>query len=164
MRIRRAILDLDLEALHKLNQLISPDESIESLRNDLKNLRQGDVFVAEEDCCVLGFISVAYPFWNQVALTFHLVVLAEHRNCGIGTALIKHVIDTTKSSGIRFLTLRTAAWNKQALTFYQRIGFVSKAVFSEYFGEGNDMVWLQIDLRDQEQPAHDTNQTQAATR
>lgn len=145
--IREIDLDRDIAVLHELNQVISPNETVEDLRTDLVNLRQGQTFVAEDNGNALGFVSVAYPYWDKVALTFHFAVFPEHRNNGVGTALLTHVIDTVRSKNMRFLSIRTALWNNRALAFYGRLGLKPQSVFADYFGDGNDMVWLHIDLR-----------------
>jgi ribosomal protein S18 acetylase RimI-like enzyme len=147
INIREVNLANDAAKIYTLNQIISPDETVETLISDLNNLRYGAAYVAENGDNIVGFISVAYPFWNQIGLIFHLSVSQEHRNNGIGTALTRHVVEVLRKENARFLSVRTAAWNNGALAFYNKLGFKPHAVFPDYFGDGNDMVWLHIDLR-----------------
>lgn len=81
-----------------------------------------------------------------IAMKHHLVVSPEFRGCGFGTELIDTAIKFSQKSGMKKLTLRTALWNSRAIDLYKKCGFIPRAVFSDYFGDGNDMVWMDINL------------------
>jgi len=48
---------------------------------------------------------------------------------------------------MRYVCVQTGLWNLGAINFYKRVGFSLRGVFPEYVGEGNDMIWLDIDIR-----------------
>jgi len=146
MLVRKALLPNDFEAMLSLNGILSPDEDRAYFRNNVDKFK-GSFLVAEEREKIVGFASLSYPFWNQIGLILHLAVTEGERSKGMGSALINAVIDESKQAKLRFLTVRTASWNTRALIFYERCGFTRKAVFDDYFGDKNAMVWLQLDLR-----------------
>ena len=95
---------------------------------------------------IIGFISLSFPYWDRIALTHHLVISPEYRGLGFGTKLITTAIEFCKKSGMKKLTLRSALWNSRATDLYKKCGFIPRTVFADYFGDGNDMVWMDIDL------------------
>ncbi|MCM2278351.1 MAG: GNAT family N-acetyltransferase [Oligoflexia bacterium] len=143
---RKAVLPQDEAELFQLNLLLSPDETIARFREDL-NRAADSIFVATERERILAFTSFSYPHWDNIALAIHLVVQPEQRGNTLGTQLLTQAVDAARQSGCRFFTIRTASWNEKAIRFYERNGFVPRAVFANYIGDGNDMVWLEQDLR-----------------
>lgn len=56
-------------------------------------------------------------------------------NRGVATTLIKHLIKVAKKRGIKRVFVITDNSNLRALGFYQKRGFVIKAVYSNSFEE-----------------------------
>lgn len=79
-------------------------------------------------------------------MTHHLIILNDYIAKGFGPKLINSAIELTQQNGMKKLTLRTALWNSRPTDLYERCGFFPKAVFADYFGVGNDMVWMDTDL------------------
>ena len=52
-----------------------------------------------------------------------VVVAASSRNKGIGTRLIRYVVDEAKKRNIRYLSIRPVARNKEAIALFTRLGF-----------------------------------------
>jgi GNAT superfamily N-acetyltransferase len=52
-----------------------------------------------------------------------VIVTASFRNRGIGTRLVKYVVEEAKRRGMRFLKVRPVARNKEAISLYVRLGF-----------------------------------------
>jgi N-acetylglutamate synthase-like GNAT family acetyltransferase len=52
-----------------------------------------------------------------------VVVSANHRSHGIGRALVQHVIGQAKLLGVRYLTVRPVARNREAIAFFAGLGF-----------------------------------------
>jgi len=52
-----------------------------------------------------------------------LVVLAEYRGKGIGTALVKSMIEEAKKLDVQYLSVKPVARNTDAISFYHNIGF-----------------------------------------
>ena len=145
MEIRKYTPKTDFKAVFELNKQINPDENETIFRKDTENSKVV-VLLAEKDKAVVGFVSVSFPYWDRIAMTHHLVVAPGFRGCGIGTGLIISAIELSKTSGMKKLTLRTALSNSRATDLYKKCGFVPRAVFADYFGDGNDMVWMDINL------------------
>jgi GNAT superfamily N-acetyltransferase len=71
-----------------------------------------------EDHELLGVMGIqAFP---NISLIRHSYVLSEHQRGGIGTKLLKYLIDLTENSTILVGTWSDAAW---AISFYQKHGF-----------------------------------------
>jgi ribosomal protein S18 acetylase RimI-like enzyme len=135
----------DFNKLSKLNLELNPDENDTIFRNDIENPK-ARVLVAEKDKKILGFVSVSFPYWDRIAIIQHLIVIEKHRHQGIGTSLLKEIISLCKSEGMKKLTVQTALWHLQAIKLYKNLGFISTALFPNYIGEGNDMVWMELNL------------------
>jgi len=60
--------------------------------------------------------------WESYLLN-NICVAANHRRCGVGTALLKAVVDDATLGGYSFLSLHVWADNKSAIAFYRKLGF-----------------------------------------
>jgi ribosomal protein S18 acetylase RimI-like enzyme len=60
---------------------------------------------------------------GDVLLLEDLVVSPQHRNKGLGSALLEHVIHFARQHGYRRITLLTDRVNANAQRFYKRHGF-----------------------------------------
>jgi ribosomal protein S18 acetylase RimI-like enzyme len=83
--------------------------------------------VACKNEVVVGFISVVYylSFFHQggTALINELIVAADHRNLGIGKALVQHSISTARQDGMDEIEVGTERGNKPAAAFYRNARF-----------------------------------------
>ena len=63
------------------------------------------------------------------------------RRRGIGSAMLRHIIDVARISGMTRLSLETGSWDyfKPALALYQRHGFVECAPFDAYRPDPNSI-------------------------
>jgi len=136
----------DFGKLLKLNSELNPDENEIIFRNDIENPK-ASVLVAEKENQILGFVSVSFPYWDRVAIIQHLIVIKEHRGQGIGSSLLQEVINSCKAENMKKGTVQTALWHLQAIKLYKSLGFIPTAVFPNYVGEGNDMVWMELNLQ-----------------
>ena len=57
-----------------------------------------------------------------------LVVLPDRRGRGIGSALLRHVIDSARKEGLTRITLLTDRGNKRAQALYSKMGFVASTM------------------------------------
>lgn len=92
-----------------------------------------DVLVAEENGQLLGFAMVEY-IKREETNSMHAVHEAHiveigvdetSQGKGIGTALIQAVKDAAKVRGCRSVQLDVWEFNKSALRFYEKLGFVT---------------------------------------
>ncbi|NQV16366.1 GNAT family N-acetyltransferase [bacterium] len=94
----------------------------------------------------VGFCAATHPYWNNIAIIDYLVVAPTARNKGIGRQLIAAVEATLQDNDIRFVCVQTATWNLDGIRFYERLGYSRLTVLPDYFGDGNDAVWLSRSL------------------
>ena len=92
-----------------------------------------DVLVAEENGQLLGFAMVEYIKREETNSIYavheaHIVEIGADETSqgkGIGTALIQAVKDAAKVRGCRSVQLDVWEFNKGALRFYEKLGFVT---------------------------------------
>ncbi len=92
-----------------------------------------DVLVAEENGQLLGFAMVEYIKREETNSIYavheaHIVEIGVDETSqakGIGTALIQAVKDAAKVRGCRSVQLDVWEFNKSALRFYEKLGFVT---------------------------------------
>jgi ribosomal protein S18 acetylase RimI-like enzyme len=127
----RSIRESDFERLLDLFQEFSvferlPDKMINSLEkmNAEKEFIHG--FVAEiAGQKIVGYASYFFCYYTWVGKSLYLddlYVQPEHRGKGIGTDLIRMVIETAKDTGCHKVRWQVSKWNKPAIDFYKKIG------------------------------------------
>lgn len=70
------------------------------------------------------------------------------RRRGVGSALLRHLVDAARARGMTRLSLETGSWDyfEPARRFYRRHGFVDCPPFGDYVDDPNS-VFLRLDLR-----------------
>jgi GNAT superfamily N-acetyltransferase len=99
----------------------------------LSNEHSGAVFVARErGGRAVAMASLVYTVstaeGGKAALFEDLVVHPEHRGQGIGTALLRFVIEEAKKRGVLRLTLLTDMQNERAQALYRKLGFADSSM------------------------------------
>jgi ribosomal protein S18 acetylase RimI-like enzyme len=145
VQIRPYSSSSDFNKLLELNLELNSDENEIIFRNDIENPK-ARVLVAQKADEILGFVSASLPYWDRIAIIQHLIVKKEHRGNGIGTSLLKEIISLCKSKKMKTVTVQTALWHRKAIQLYKKFGFIPVAVFPDYIGEDNDMVWMERKL------------------
>jgi RimJ/RimL family protein N-acetyltransferase len=100
------------------------------------------VYVAEEDGVIVGRLSIArdqHPASRHVA-DLGLMVAAEHRRRGVGTALLDAAVEWARQAGVRKLELHVFPWNKAAIALYDRFGFVREGYRRGHYRRGDEYV------------------------
>lgn len=95
------------------------------------NSRTAELFVAEEEGLILGFLHVAEeetpPFEAFVQMKFasviDLFVLPAHRSKGIGSALLAAARQWAKERGLSYMELNVLTENENAIRLYQKQGY-----------------------------------------
>jgi ribosomal protein S18 acetylase RimI-like enzyme len=141
LKIRKADLGSDIRDIAELDRHLNGRRSLGVVRKEYEAY-SGVIYVAEIGNQVVGLASLSPPYWNHVHMMDHLAVRTAFRGKGIGKGLVEYVVRQAKRKRCRILAVQTATWNKEAVGFYQSLGFSTRAVFPEYIGEENDMVWL----------------------
>ena len=97
------------------------------LKMIIDNPEIGAILVARKPGQVIGMVNLLYTvstaLGERVALLEDMVVVADHRNTGIGSQLLNAALQFAKRNGCRRITLLTDADNEDAQRFYQRQGF-----------------------------------------
>jgi RimJ/RimL family protein N-acetyltransferase len=126
----------DADALVRLGRAVAAedelwltyDRSPSDERRNVKSARRDPnaaVFVAETPAGVVGRISVARdhnPYSHHVA-ELGLMVEAEERRRGIGTALMEEAEKWSRVSGVTKLELHVFPHNEPAIALYRKLGF-----------------------------------------
>jgi glucosamine-phosphate N-acetyltransferase len=135
MKIRRCVI-ADFEPIYRLLQQLWPESSLD--RQALKKtfpraLKSSHIryLCAVERGEIIGFcsVSVRESLWQQGRLAHvdELVVDAEHRGKGIGSALLDEAAAYAKKSGCARVELDSAFHRRAAHRFYEGLGFVKRA-------------------------------------
>ena len=73
---------------------------------------------------LLGYVEGTLEAWNQRYRISNICIFDERkRNCGLGTALMKVILDEAEKSGARMVVLETQTCNENAIAFYKNSGF-----------------------------------------
>jgi RimJ/RimL family protein N-acetyltransferase len=97
------------------------------------------VLVAEADGRVVARLSLArdpHPASAHVA-DLGLMVAADHRRRGIGTALLQAAVAWARDADVRKLELHVFPHNEPALTLYERFGFRREGVRKSHYRRGD---------------------------
>ncbi|GHV98202.1 ribosomal-protein-alanine acetyltransferase [Lactobacillus nasalidis] len=104
-------------------------------------LRQGDYLVGAVGC----------RFGLHTGHVTFLAVVPDRQNQGLGTYLLKTVLDQAKAGDLRSVTLEVRAENVRAQALYRRLGFrdnfVRKNYYSNYGRRNSDGLNMICDLR-----------------
>ncbi|MDD4885525.1 MAG: GNAT family N-acetyltransferase [Thiomonas sp.] len=131
--IRRAVLD-DAEALAGLSEQLGYPATAAIMRERLARILPAAdhaVFVAEVQGRVVAWthvLNVLHLESGPCAEIAGLVVDEAHRGDGLGAALVRCVIDWTRSQGFAVLKVRSRAERLRTHQFYLRLGFVQTKV------------------------------------
>ena len=89
-------------------------------------------YVAREGERIVAMANLLYTVstaeGGRAALFEDLVVVPERRGKGIGSALLRHVIDSARQEGLTRITLLTDRGNKRAQALYRKVGFVASTM------------------------------------
>jgi len=89
--------------------------------------RGENLWVYDEDGGIVGFISAVAEEWNQSASIHNLAVAPAYRRKGIGSLLMRTVLDWARQKKLRVVFLDTSTKNYPAICFYQKHGFIDFA-------------------------------------
>ena len=117
-----------------LNKLVLDERKYDnSISEDAKILNYFKYMIRQKYNFLLGYYIdnniVGFTFIKgidkETALLDGLYVEEEYRNKGIATELIKTAFETCKNNKIKFLDVNVMYQNKEAQSFYNKLGFVN---------------------------------------
>ncbi len=124
----------DLPFIYNLGRLIKVDfqnvYNLEDLNKEYANL-----YVYEEEGCILGFLQYEYHF--EITDILNIAVLEERQRKGIGHQLLNYLIENTTSERI---LLEVREKNKCAIQFYQKNGFKEIDRRKKYYADEDAIV------------------------
>jgi ribosomal protein S18 acetylase RimI-like enzyme len=86
-----------------------------------------NVFVAEADGQVVGYITVRLDPFTRIGRIPNLAVAPSVQGQGLGSALIRHAIDHIRAAGMSLAKIETLVQNERGQELYPRFGFVEVA-------------------------------------
>lgn len=133
----RPVVKGDIDSILPLIQQLWPKKKIhlhqiQSLIQQQLLSRNHHLVVAEQQNRVVGFGSLSRKInlWTEgmVCHIDELVVDYQEQQRGIGTIILNYIIERGLQLGCRRIELDSAYHRKQAHQFYQRKGFVNRAI------------------------------------
>jgi RimJ/RimL family protein N-acetyltransferase len=93
---------------------------------------------------IVGFLFVIEsPFgFGEIAM----LVAADRRGQGVGTALLAAAIEWARARGLHKLTLGVFPHNHAAIALYEKFGFVQEGRHSKHMRRSNGELWDLIDM------------------
>ncbi len=121
----------DVSAIAELEKICFSDPwSENSIASELNN-RLSYWLVAEEDGVVVGYIGSQTVL--DAADIMNLAVSPNHRQQGIGQALIQKLVSHLQQSGVIALLLEVRVTNTPAIALYEKMGFVQVGRRPKYY-------------------------------
>jgi len=129
LKIRKA-MKKDKKAISELYYELHPVEEKENKEKGLlvpieKSKIKPILLVAEENNQIVGFVwahFIQYGFFKYGTID-ELFVKKEFRGKGIGTALLKKVIQKLENLKVKIIVVDTDKDNKEAIRLYKKVGF-----------------------------------------
>ena len=127
-----AVCDLEIAGIHE------PYRSAVFVRQ-MAALAPETFLVAVSGSTIVGFTVASVVQDNPTsAWILRMMVRAGFRHQGIGTALLRTMVNTLEKRSIGTIRLTVAPSNAPALQLYAGEGFVQEAIRPAYFGTGED--------------------------
>jgi len=152
--VRRCELE-DLHAVVEINMSTLPEHySDYFFESILKELPEAFI-VTELNGKIVGYImcKLEFGFSNFRKLGFvkkgHVVsvaVIPEHRNKGLGKALIQEGISGMASKKCDEVYLEVRVSNESAVKLYEQLGFIIKTKIRGYYRDGEDAYLMALEL------------------
>lgn len=108
----------------------------------LYELNEDTFFVADHHGVVVGFVVgiVSVDEQGMYGRVFSIAVREAYQGLGIGTQLMKSVIDVFHRKKIKNIVLEVRRHNIRAIRFYQRLGFVVTGIEIGYYSDYEDAI------------------------
>lgn len=107
----------------------TPDDAKQTraLEKILSDETVGRIYVAREGGKIVAMATLLYTISSAeggiAALLEDVIVLPGQRGRGVGSALLRHVLDEARKQGALRVTLLTDAQNERAQRLYSKLGF-----------------------------------------
>ena len=144
-----AILDL-IEAVTAEDEFLSGEVPLDRIAAGERyarriNNRKGIFFVAYADAELRGLIYVtAHPEYGDM---LSMAIAKAHRGAGLGTRLMRSVVDWAHERRLGALALLVFAHNAAAIALYRKFGFIEIARYPRDVIRSSGKVWDTLLMR-----------------
>lgn len=113
------------------NQAFFEPWSKKNLIKDLESNTFLNHYVAEKDGRIVGFY-ISSQVLDEVEI-FTIAVERDHKNMGIATSLLNHLIATSLKNNIKQIWLEVSTKNVPAINLYKKFGFEIMGIRKNYY-------------------------------
>lgn len=92
----------------------------------------------------IGFTPLAY----QTARLYSLAVMSTYRGYGVGSALLKALLQELRERHYYYCTLEVRNSDKQVQALYHRVGFCPVKYLPAYYADGEDALRMRLSLNE----------------
>ena len=121
--------------LHGENEFTVPIEGVKRKLAVSKDSENSVVLIAlkNEQIIARAELEGYYPARIRHRAKFSISVRKEYWNQGIGTEMIKRIVEQAKKMKIRVIELEAITDNARAIALYHKMGFVDIGIYNKYF-------------------------------
>ena len=121
--------------LHGENEFTVPIEGVKRKLAVSKDSENSVVLIAlkNEQIIARAELEGYYPARIRHRAKFSISVRKEYWNQGIGTEMIKRIVEQAKKMKLRILELEVIADNVRAIHLYHKMGFTDIGLYKKYF-------------------------------
>jgi len=101
--------------------------------------------VAEINGIVIGYI-VGFQAEEGMGRIFSFAVHPAYQARGVGSALLKEIIDIFSRSGVSAIILEVRAGNIRARRFYEKHGLHQTGIAKQYYNDGEDAYLMRLKI------------------
>ncbi len=145
LQIREFLPDDVTEILRLHRNFLDYFEEFEVSEEFILNISQRDdfkFFIATIDRKLIGFVGTLFYGSIGRAEIGPIAVDNRHKNNGVGTILMKHVLNFLKQQGIHRVIVRVKSMNNPGLNFFENLGFEEEGYFQNYTKKGEDVIQM----------------------
>ena len=145
MIVIRKMTEKDLLQVTEIEQeTFSQPWSREDFLSSL-NEANNDYLVAEEEGSIAGYCG----YWGIAGegYIYNVAVKKEYRKKGIGTIMLKNLLEESKSRGIESFTLEVRSSNDAAIHLYESLGFERAGIRKDFYTRPKEdavIMWLKL--------------------
>jgi len=137
IEIRPARID-DINAIVEIEKKSYPDPWSQNLFERELQIKFSNFFAAVEDHEIAGYICL-WTVSDEGHLT-NITVKEKFRRKGLGSKLMKYIINISSAMKIKNIFLEVRASNYSALKFYEKFGFKKIGSRKKYYSNSGDAV------------------------
>ena len=136
----------DVYSIQSIDRSVFPKSWTQQFTVEQITRRKGAHIVAERAHRVVGHGGVA--FLADDAHVTSVAVDPQHHRLGIGTTLMRELIELSASKVSGSITLEVRVSNESAIALYKRLGFESAGVRPKYYADTKEdavIMWRSLD-------------------